>query len=94
MKHGYASGYASIAQPPRLLDQVRNRIRTLHYSLRTEESYVHWIKHFIVFNGRRHPREMGRAELEAFLTFLAVERHVAARAVVKPIVRGIPLACP
>lgn len=66
------------AKAPKLLDQVRLRLRTLHYSLRTEESYLHWIRRFIVFNGKRHPREMGAPELEAFLTDLAVERQVSA----------------
>ena len=64
--------------PPRLLDQVRSRIRTLGYSLRTEEAYVHWIRRFILFHGKRHPREMGKAEVEQFLTHLAVQRNVAA----------------
>ncbi len=64
--------------PPRLLDQVRNRLRTLHYSLRTEEAYVGWIRRYILFHGKRHPREMGGPEVEAFLTHLAVEGNVAA----------------
>ena len=63
---------------PRLLDQVRAAIRSRHYSRRTEDAYVHWIRHFIVFHGRRHPRELGAAEITAFITWLAVERHVAA----------------
>lgn len=57
--------------PVRLLDQVRERMRYLHYSLRTEVAYVHWIRRFVLWNGKRHPREMGRAEVEAFLTHLA-----------------------
>ncbi|MDP1691371.1 MAG: integron integrase [Burkholderiaceae bacterium] len=61
----------------RLLDQVRERIRYLHYSIRTEEAYVHWIKAFIRFHDRRHPREMGGPEVEAFLTWLAAECGVA-----------------
>jgi integron integrase len=65
-------------QPPRLLDQVRNKIRLKHYSLRTEHSYVDWIKRYIFFHNKRHPKEMGAAEVEAFLTHLAVEGHVAA----------------
>jgi site-specific recombinase XerD len=64
--------------PPKLLDQVRDRIRRLGYAKRTELSYVQWIKRYILFHGKRHPREMGKAEVEAFLTSLAVERHVAA----------------
>jgi len=64
-------------QPPRLMQQVRERLRSLHYSLRTEDTYAHWIKRFIFFHGKRHPREMGRAEVEAFLTHLAVQGKVA-----------------
>ena len=63
---------------PRLIDAVRNAIRRKHYSLRTEETYVHWIKRYIHFHGRRHPREMGAAEAVAFLNHLAVNRDVAA----------------
>jgi integron integrase len=60
------------------MQQVRQQLRTLHYSLRTEQTYVHWIKRFIHFHGKRHPREMGAPEVEAFLTHLAVQGHVAA----------------
>jgi len=63
---------------PRLLDQVRSRIRVLHYSIRTEAAYVDWIRRFILFHGKRHPREMGEPEIEAFLTHLAVGRNVSA----------------
>jgi hypothetical protein len=63
---------------PRLLDQVRTAIRARHYSRRTEDAYVHWIRRFIVFHGRRHPRELGAPEISAFLTWLAVELQVAA----------------
>jgi len=66
------------AQKPRLLDQVRDAIRTRHYSYRTEEAYVGWIRRFILFHGKRHPAEMGKPEIEQFLTALAVERHVSA----------------
>lgn len=62
---------------PRLLDLVRQRTRLLHYSLRTEEAYVHWVRSFIRFHGLRHPSEMARAEIEAYLTWLATEREVA-----------------
>ena len=62
---------------PRLLDQVRYLIRTKHYSIRTEQAYVQWIKRFILFHGKRHPSEMGEAEVSAFLTHLAVNRNVA-----------------
>ncbi len=66
------------APPKKLLDQVRHRIRVKHYSRRTEIAYVDWIKRFILFNDKRHPRDMGRSELEAFLSHLAVARDVAA----------------
>jgi integron integrase len=66
----------------RLLDQVRERIRYLHYSLQTEKAYLHWVRFFVRWHGRggamRHPREMGAAEVEAFLAMLATERHVSA----------------
>jgi hypothetical protein len=51
-------------QPLKLLDQVRDRIRRKHYSLRTEDTYVQWIKRFIYFHGKRHPRELGAHEVE------------------------------
>jgi len=60
------------------LDSVRNAIRRRHYSRRTEEVYVHWIKRFIFFSGKRHPAELGAAEVTAFLNHLARERNVAA----------------
>ena len=66
------------AAAPRLLDVVRDRIRTRHYSVRTETAYAGWIKRFILFHNKRHPRDMGGAEVEAFLTSLAVDRNVAA----------------
>jgi integrase len=69
---------AGTAKAPRLLDQVRDAIRRKHYSPRTEETYVHWIKRFIYFHGKRHPREMGEAEATAFLNHLARDREVAA----------------
>lgn len=62
----------------RLLDQVRERIRGLHYSRRTELSYLHWVKGFIRFHGIRHPAEMGGPEVEAYLTWLADARGVSA----------------
>jgi len=61
-----------------LLDQVRDRIRTKHYSFRTETQYVQWIKRFILFHDKRHPQTMGAAEVEAFLTHLAVAGKVSA----------------
>ncbi len=67
-----------MTQPPKLLDQVRDALRLKHYSYRTEESYVSWIKRFILFHHKRHPQDMGSAEVQAFLTHLAVEQRVAA----------------
>lgn len=64
--------------PPKLLDQVRDLIRVKHYSIRTETQYLQWIRRFILFHGKRHPRDMGAPEVEAFLTHLAVSRDVAA----------------
>ena len=63
---------------PKLLDRVRHAVRARHYSRRTEKAYVHWIKRYIFFHGKRHPAEMGAAELTAFLTALAVRERVAA----------------
>jgi integron integrase len=70
---------ASPGAPPKvtLLEMVRRQIRVRHYSIRTEGAYVDWIRRFIVFNGKRHPRDLGPAEVSAFLTHLAVERGVA-----------------
>ena len=62
---------------PKLLDQVRNQIRLYQYSYDTERTYTHWIKRFIVFHGLQHPKDMGKAEIEAFLTHLAVNRGVS-----------------
>jgi integron integrase len=72
------SGALPGAPRPRLLDQVRDAIRTRHYSYRTEQAYVGWIKRFIFFHHKRHPAEMGKPEIEPFLTALAVKRNVAA----------------
>jgi len=71
-KHTYATG------KPKLLDQVRMLIRRRHYSLRTEEAYVNWIKRFILFHDKRHPKDMGKLEIEAFLNDLVLKRGVAA----------------
>ena len=62
---------------PRLLDQVRDRIRRKYYSIRTEQAYLHWVKAFVRFHGMKHPATMGAAELESFLTYLAIERQVS-----------------
>jgi integron integrase len=68
----------ALASAPRLLDRVRDAIRRRNYSYRTEETYVHWIRRFIFFSGKRHPEDMGAAEVTAFLSHLARERDVAA----------------
>ena len=64
--------------PPRLLDQVRDAIRRKHYSIRTEATYCDWIRRYILFHGKKHPKDMGAAEIERFLTYLAVDGNVAA----------------
>jgi site-specific recombinase XerD len=66
------------AGKPRLLDQVRQTIRRKHYSIRTEEAYVDWIKRYIFFHKKRHPAEMDEREIEQFLNHLAVQKEVAA----------------
>ncbi len=63
---------------PRLLDQVRETIRVKHYSPKTEDAYIGWIKRFIFFHGTRHPTEMGAEEVRQFVSHLALDRHVAA----------------
>lgn len=65
------------SHPPKLLDQVRHRLRVKHYALRTERSYLYWIRQFILFHHKRHPRDMAAAEIEAFLSYLAVDRQVS-----------------
>ena len=71
---------APVPEPgkPRLLDQVRQACRVRHYSIRTEQAYVDWIRRFILFHAKRHPLEMGAAEINQFLTHLAVAGHVSA----------------
>lgn len=63
---------------PRLLETLRDAIRRRHYSYRTEETYAHWVRRFILFHGKRHPRELGQEEVTAFLNHLARDREVAA----------------
>jgi len=65
-------------RPRRLLDQVRDAVRVRHYSYRTEQAYVGWVRRFVVFHAKRHPAEMGVAEIRRFLTALAVDRQVSA----------------
>lgn len=79
-RHRGAQAVTSAApgQAPKLLDQMSNVLRAMHYSLRTEKAYNDWIYRFILFHNKRHPREMGVAEIGQFLTHLAVNKHVAA----------------
>jgi len=65
-------------QPPKLLDQYRNALRIKHYSPRTEDTYLQWVKNFILFHGKRHPKEMGVPEIAQYLTHLATKQEVAA----------------
>ena len=76
-EHGTMDSPAA-AERPRLFDVVREVVRRRHYSYRTEETYLHWIKRFVFFSGKRHPRELGAAEVTAFLNHLVAQRHVAA----------------
>ena len=66
------------ASKPKLFDQIRSFMRARRYSLRTEQAYLDWIRRFILFHGKRHPRELGEEEITEFLTNLAAQRHVAA----------------
>ena len=66
------------SRPKKLLDQVRDAIRLKHYSYRTEQTYVGWIRRYILFHNKQHPKDMGAPKVEAFLTHLAVEGNVAA----------------
>lgn len=74
----YSPSGIAASRPPRLLDEVRARVRRLGLAYRTEQAYVGWIRRFILANGKRHPREMGADEVERFLTRLATDGHVAA----------------
>jgi len=69
---------AAVASSPKLLDRVRWHLRVKHYSIRTEQTYVDWIRRYILFHCKRHPNEMGEQDISAFLTHLAVEKNVAA----------------
>lgn len=66
------------AAAPKLLDQVRHALRLRHYSLRTEHAYTHWVRRYVLFHGKRHPKEVGAAEMQHFLGDLAVTGHVSA----------------
>jgi len=86
VEHGYVqkisdncvNANGTVRPPKRLLDQLGDRFRFKHYSIRTEQAYEDWGRRFILFHGKRHPREMGAREVEAFLTHLAVEWKVSA----------------
>jgi integrase len=67
-----------MTQSPKLLDQVRDKLRVKHYAIRTEATYVDWIKRYIYFHDKRHPKDLGAQDVEAFLTHLAVEGKVSA----------------
>jgi hypothetical protein len=64
--------------PKKLLDQMRDVLRMKHYSYQTEKTYTEWVKRFILFHQKRYPKEMGAPEIQAYITYLAVERTVAA----------------
>ena len=70
--------FAPDLPPPKLLDRLRAKARLFHYSIRTEDAYAGWVTKFIIFHGKRHPKEMGRAEIETYLTHLATDRRLAA----------------
>src|SRR3989338_5165797 len=72
------SDKSTTPNPPRLLDQVRDKLRVKHYSIRTEQTYTDWIKRYIYFHDKRHPKDLGARDIEAFLTHLAVAGKVAA----------------
>jgi integron integrase len=78
MVHPNFSDKNTTTKPPKLLDQVRDKLRVKHYSIRTEHTYVDWIKRYILFHGKRHPKDMAARDVEAFLTHLAVQGRVAA----------------
>lgn len=67
----------STAQAPKLLEIVREKIRVKHYSIRTEMQYLQWVKRYILYHNKRHPRDMGKKEVEAFLSHLATHGHVS-----------------
>ena len=70
--------HSPIGRPHKLMDRVRHAIRLRHYSRRTEEAYVYWIRRYIVFHRKRHPFEMGASEVSAFLEWLAVRQQLSA----------------
>ena len=75
---GVSPSTAAVASSPKLLDRARWHLRVKHYSIRTEQAYVDWIRRYILYHRKRHPNQMGEKEITEFLTHLAVEKHVAA----------------
>ena len=73
-----SSDKSTTIKPPKLLDQVRDKLRVKHYSIRTEQAYLGWIKRYIYFHDKTHPKDLGAQDIEAFLTHLAVAGKVAA----------------
>ena len=69
---------SSAVRPPRLIEALLQRLRYMHYSLRTEQAYVYWVRGFVRWAGMRHPREMGIVEVQDYLSMLANERRVSA----------------
>jgi hypothetical protein len=78
LRNQKSNGMQDSGRPKKLLAQVRDLMRLKHYSLKTEQNYVYWIKRYIFFQHKRHPRDMGVQEIEAFLTHLAVQEKVSA----------------
>ena len=78
MLHPNLPNKSTTTKPPKLLDQVRDKLRVKHYSIRTEQAYSDWIKRYILFHGKCHPNKMGAQDVEAFLTHLAVAGKVSA----------------
>jgi integron integrase len=78
MVHPNSPDKSTTNNPPKLLEQVRDKLRVKHYSIRTEQTYLDWIKRYIYYHGKRHPKDMGARDIEAFLTHLAVVGKVSA----------------
>ena len=80
------------AQPPRLFDRIRECLRLKHYSYRTEQQYLHWIRRYILFHDKRHPKEMGADEVRGFLNDLTVARNVSAALAIRDLT--VPIGMP
>ena len=79
----YEQSSSYVSSKPKLLEQVRRALRVKHYALRTEETYINWIKRFILYHDKRHPQDMDTPEIEQFLTWLAVETTMIYTHVIK-----------